>query len=103
MALMLSRFRVPLSWKELLRQTFHEAFYKDNCLGMAAQLAYYFFFGLFPALLVMLAIASYFPVETLIDEMFGMLGGFVPAEALVIITDQIKKISEGQQGGLLTI
>src|SRR6185436_15765419 len=70
---------------------------------MAAQLAYYFFFGLFPALLVLLAIASYFPVESLIDDMFAMLGGFVPAEALTIITDQITKISQGQQGGLLTI
>ena len=103
MAVLLAYLKVPISWPEILKRTFHEAFYKDNCLGMAAQLAYYFFFGLFPALLVMLAIASYFPVDILIDEMFAMLGGFVPPEALVIITDQIKKISEGQQGGLLTI
>ena len=70
---------------------------------MAAQLAYYFFFALFHALLFVIAVASYFPVDTLVDDMFRMLGGFVPPEALSIITDQLKKISEGQKGGLLTL
>src|SRR5690349_6441712 len=100
---MLAYLKVPLSWMDVLKRTFREAFYEDNCLGMAAQLAYYFFFALFPALLVLLAIASFFPLTSLIDDMFRMLGGFVPPEALSIITDQIKKISEGQQGGLLTL
>jgi membrane protein len=100
---MLAYLKVPLSWVDVLKRTFREAFYEDNCLGMAAQLAYYFFFALFPALLVLLAIASFFPLTSLIDDMFRMLGGFVPPEALSIITDQIKKISQGQQGGLLTL
>src|ERR1044072_8057165 len=103
MAALLAFLKVPLTWGQILRKTFTEAFYEDNCLGLAAQLSYYFFFALFPALLVLLAIASYFPLNTLIDEMFAMLGGFVPSEALTIITDQIKKISEGKNGGLLTI
>ena len=99
---MLAYFRVPLTWWEILRKTFTEAFVEDNCLGMAAQLAYYFFFALFPALLVLLAIASYFPYHTLVNEMFDKLGGFVPPEMLKIMTDQIAKISSGKQGGLLT-
>ena len=49
---------------------------------MAAQLAYYFFFALFPTLLFLVALASYFPVTTLIDDMFRTLGGFLPPEAL---------------------
>src|SRR5918999_586686 len=102
MAFMLAFLRVPLTWGEILKRTFREAFWKDNCLGLAAQLAYYFFFALFPALLFLLAVASYFPVETLVDDMFRTLGGFVPPEVLAIITDQIKKISEGEQTGLLT-
>src|SRR3712207_3507106 len=48
MAILLSYLKVPLSWPELLRRTAYEAFWKDNCLAMAAQLAYYFFFALFP-------------------------------------------------------
>jgi membrane protein len=99
---MLAHLKVPLTWPQILRRTFVETF-NDNCLGMAAQLAYYFFFALFPALLVILAIASYFPIDTLIDDMFAMLGGIAPPEVIAIITDQIRKISEGEQGGLLTI
>ena len=102
MAALLTFLRVPLSWREILSRTFKEAFWEDNCLGMAAQLAYYFFFALFPALLFLVAVASSFPVVTLVDDMFRMLGGFVPPEVLTIITDQLKKISMDQQGGLLT-
>ena len=102
MAAMLAFLKVPLSWAEILKRTFKEAFWEDNCLGLAAQLAYYFFFGLFPALLFLLALASYFPLETLVDDLFRNLGGVAPPEVLTIITDQITKISEGEQGGLLT-
>ncbi len=102
MAILLAKLRVPLSWPQIVRRTLREAF-EDNCLGMAAQLSYYFFFALFPALLVLLAIASYFPVERLIDDLVARLGSFVPPEALTIISEQIIKISNGEQGGLLTV
>jgi membrane protein len=81
----------------------HEAFWKDNCLALAAQLAYYFFFALFPTLLFMVALASYFPLTTLIDDLFRTMGGFLPPEALHLITDQMIKISNDGQGGLLTL
>ena len=75
---MLAYLKVPLTWREVFKRTFYEAFWKDNCLGLAAELAYYFFFALFPALLFLIALASYFPLETLIDDMFRLMGGFVP-------------------------
>ena len=103
MAAMLCFLRVSVSWREILRRTFSEAFFKDNCLGMAAQLAYYFFFALFPTLLFLLAIASYFPAYMLVDDLFRTLGGYVPPEALRVITEQLTKISNGEQGGLLTL
>ncbi len=99
---MLGYFKIPLTWTEVLRRTVKETI-ADDCLGMAAQLAYYFFFALFPALLFAIAVASYFPIETLIDDMFAMMGGVAPPEALQIITEQIRKISEGEQGGLMTL
>jgi membrane protein len=102
MAFMLAYLKVPLTWGQILQRAVKEAI-GDNVLGMAAQLAYYFFFALFPALLFLLAVASYFPIDTLIDDIIGMLGGFAPPEVLTIVTEQIRKISEGQQGGLLTL
>src|SRR6185503_4711062 len=61
-----------------------------------------FFFSLFPALLLLMAIASYFPVQTLVNDVFTALGGFAPPEATSIITDQIRKITDAKPGGLLT-
>jgi membrane protein len=103
MPFLLNSLRVPLTWSEIFRRTFYEAFWKDNCLAMAAQLAYYFFFALFPALLFIVALASYFPLTTLIDDLFRTMGGFMPPEALQLITDQMIKISGGKHADLMTL
>src|SRR4051812_10981909 len=101
MAILLAYLKVPLSWREVLTRTIREA-WADNIFGMSAQLAYYFFFSLFPALLLLIAMASYFPVETLVGQVFTSMSGFAPPEALTIITDQITKITQAKPGGLLT-
>ena len=103
MSLLLTRLRVPLTWPQVFKRAFYEAFWNDNCLALAAQLAYYFFFALFPALLFMVALASYFPLTTLIDDLFRTMGGFMPPEALQLITDQMIKISNDGETGLLTL
>jgi membrane protein len=94
---------VPLTWKEIFRRTFHEAFWEDNCTAMAAQLAYYFFFALFPTLLFLIALASYFPLASLTDELFGTVGGLMPPAAFRLITDQLTKLSDSRDAGLLTL
>ncbi len=101
MAVLLSYLRVRLSWREILTRTIRDAI-ADNVFGMAAQLAYYFFFALFPALLLLITIASYFPVHAIVDEVVKSMGGFAPPEALGIITDQINKIRDAKPSGLLT-
>jgi len=103
MAKLLHWLGVEISWREILKRTFYEAFWKDNCLSMSAQLAYYFFFALFPTLLFLVAIASYFPITNLIDDMFKTFGGFLPPEALQIVTEQIVKISNQKNAGLLSL
>jgi membrane protein len=103
MPFLLNSLRVPLTWPQIFKRTLYEAFWKDNCLALAAQLAYYFFFALFPALLFLVALASHFPLTTIIDDLFRTMGGFMPPEALQLITDQILKISDDKETGLLTL
>jgi membrane protein len=98
---MLSRFRVPLSWGTLFTRMFKEAI-ADDVLNLAAQQAYYFFFALFPALLALLSIASFFPVHNLVDEVVTMFGRVAPPEVITIVTEQLGKISSTNAGGLLT-
>ena len=98
---MLAQLQVPLSWTELAKRTAKEIT-ADDLLNLAAQQAYYFFFALFPALLTVISIASFFPIHDLIGQVVTTLARFVPPDALNIIKDQITKISQSNQGGVLT-
>ena len=98
---MLASLRVPLGWTDLLKRTGNEAL-EDNIFDLAAQQAYYFFFALFPALLFLLAIASFFPLQSLIDEVVSMLQRVAPREVITIVTEQMKKLGDQNSGGLLT-
>jgi membrane protein len=98
---MFSHLHMPLSWKELLTRTAKES-WADDVLSLAAQQAYYFVFALFPALLTLISLASFFPVTNLIDEIVSMLGRFAPPDVLKIVADQIYEISQSKQGGILT-
>src|SRR2546426_10609698 len=99
---MLNALKVPLSWGELARRTWNEIL-ADNCLGLAAQLAYYFFLALFPALLFLVALISFIPVHGLMDSITGMLGRVAPGEVLSIVQEQLLKIANGKSAGLLTL
>ena len=94
-------FDVPLGWGELLKRTVRDTM-ADNGLGLAAQLAYYFFLALFPALLFLIALASFLPADALVGGIMTMLQGTAPQEVIEIIQNQLREISENRQGGLLT-
>lgn len=93
---------LPLSWKELGRRTF-KSILSDNLFDLAAQQAYYFFFALFPAILTVISVASFFPISNLVDDSIAMLGRVAPGDVLRIITDQMQKISNSNHGGVLTL
>jgi len=99
---MLAHFEIALSWKDLIKRTYNEAMNHD-AQGLASQLAYYFFLALFPALLCLLAIASFFPLQNFTDEVVRLLGPFAPQEMIDLIRQQMIKIGESQHGGLLTV
>jgi membrane protein len=98
---MLAHLRVPLGWKDLFKRTFKGA-WDDNVLDLAAQQAYYFFFALFPALLFVIAVASFFPLQTLINDVVQMIGGFAPQAVVDILTEQMTELSRQNSGGILT-
>jgi membrane protein len=97
----LGRFKIPISWSELLNRTLKEA-WADDIFNLAAQQAYYFFFALFPALLALISFASFFPVENLTDELVNMFARVAPGEIITLVREQMTKISGDRAGGLLT-
>jgi membrane protein len=98
---MLANLRVPLGWKDLFKRSLKEA-WADNILDLSAQQAYYFFFALFPALLFVIAVASFFPLQGLIDDVVAMIGRIAPKDVVKIITDSITSLSKQNSGGILT-
>jgi membrane protein len=98
---MLARLRIPLSWTDLIKRGAKEA-WDDDILNLAAQQAYYFFFALFPALLFAIAVASFFPLQNLIDETVRMLSRFAPQEVTKVITEAMAALAKQNSGGILT-
>jgi membrane protein len=92
---------VSLSWTELARRTWREAI-DDDVLGLAAQLSYYFFLALFPAILFLLALASFFPLSDTTDDVGRLLGPFVSPQVLELIQEQMRRLAHNENGGLLT-
>jgi membrane protein len=93
---------LPIAPGELLRRTYKE-FVEDDCAGLGAQLAYYFFLALFPAMLFILATASFFPLQNLTDDIARVLGPFVSDEVLALIQEQMQRLANADSGGLLTV
>ena len=71
-------------------------------MGLAAQLSYYFFLALFPALLFLLAVASFFPLTNVTDDVARALGPFVSPQVLTLIQEQMARLANNENGGLLT-
>lgn len=99
---MFAYFRSPLTWKELARRTIRDTL-EDDCPGLAAQLAFYFFLSVFPALLFVVSLLGYVPVETRLGEAVARLEVFLPQEILQFLREQIDEALAGREGGLLTI
>ena len=97
----LAYFDTTLGWGELVTRTVKET-QADKGFGLAAQLAYYFFLALFPALLFVIALAGVFADAGLVERLVNMMSGAVPPDVVSIVRDQLIRISQGEQGGILT-
>ena len=98
---MLAYFDTTVGWGELLKRTWTE-FQTDNGMGLAAQLAYYFFLSLFPALLFMIALAGALASPDLITRLVESMSGALPPDVINIVRDQLVSLAEGDAGGIMT-
>lgn len=97
---MLRTFDIPLTWTQLIKQTVAEIG-KDDVLGLAAQLAYYFLLALVPAIVCVLALTSFLPADSL-QNFIASLSGFAPPDVVQILRDQLSSLSQGEHSGIFT-
>jgi len=95
-------FRAPLDWRELARRTIADTF-EDDCPGLAAQLAFYFLLAVFPALLFVVSLLGYLPLNATLGMAVARLEAVVPQEVVSLIREQIEQLLAGGHGGLLTL
>jgi membrane protein len=76
---------------------------EDNCLGLAAQLAFYFLLSLFPALLFLVALISFLPVENAMVELLSALSAVAPHEFVELVRTQLDDLARGGRAGILTL
>jgi membrane protein len=98
----IASLQLHLPWRDLAKRTYEEAL-EDDALGLAAQLAYYFFLAVFPTLLFLLAVASFFPIARFTDTLPAVLGRFAAPEMVSMLRTQLQQISNAGNGGLLSL
>jgi membrane protein len=94
-------FTAPMSFGEVVRRTAAEV-NDDNCLGIAAQLSFYFFLALFPALLFLVALLGYVPIDRALSTLLDALGPVAPEEMIALLRGQIDELRGGSDLSLLT-
>ena len=92
--------RIPISLWQLLRRTASEVV-KDDVMGMAGQLAYFFVLALFPALIFFVSLVAYLPGD-MPAQLVTSVGPMLPESVRTIVQDQITALTEGEPHGLLT-
>jgi membrane protein len=87
--------------KELTTRVLQEV-QQDDCLGGAAQLAYYLLFAVFPFMLFLTALLGFLPIPNLMERLLGALAMILPGEAVTLLQDNIQQLVTEQKGGLLS-
>ncbi len=100
--ILISKFTVPIGWTVILRRTCRQI-YRGQCFGWAAALAYYSFLALFPALLFVVSVASFLPIQHLIDRAVDLVGRFAPDDVVAIAREQLLQIADKPDGSLLAL
>jgi membrane protein len=93
-----------ITWGEVLRRTWKEA-WEDDILGRSAQLSYYFFLALFPALICIIAILNIFPSkgESVRNELLEVFSNVLPASASDLIRKTMNEVSPAAAKSKLSI
>ena len=75
---------------------------RNHTLQMAAALSYYFVLSLFPALVLLSALATYLPVPDLFDQALGLMSSFVPHDSMGVVRHVLHDVVTPNRGAFLS-
>jgi membrane protein len=89
------------TWKTFGKDLYKEIS-EDNVSNGAAALAYYLTLALFPALILLLGIVPYLPIDDVDQAIMEMLGQALPAEASKLLSGVVGEVVNTKSGGILS-
>lgn len=93
--------RLPVSSREFWRDLRSEI-EEDRIDNGAATLAFYFLLAIFPAMIFLLSLLPYVPLQNLDTAVTDFLGQAMPPQAAVLVMQTVRKIVEEDRGSLLS-
>jgi membrane protein len=75
----------------------------DDCMGMAAQIAFYMLLSIFPFLLFLLSLISFLPIHDLAPNVMSALADALPAEAFLLVSGTVQTVLTRHRQDLLGI
>ncbi|GJL61990.1 MAG: hypothetical protein NPIRA04_06440 [Nitrospirales bacterium] len=91
-----------LSWLELLTRVWEEVL-RDDLLGKAAQLGFYFLLALFPALLCFTALIGLLPIQSITPDLLNYLNTVLPSESIPLIETYLEQVVAGSGSGVVSL
>jgi len=76
---------------------------EHQCMGSAAQIAYYLLFATFPLLLSLASLLAFLPVPRLMDWLLRLLAMIVPSAAVELMRESVRRMVSHQHSGLFSI
>jgi membrane protein len=89
-------------WKTFGRDLWSEI-YDDNVFDGAAALAYYLTLAIFPALIFLLSLMPYLPIDKLQDTVQAFLAQLLPGDTARMVKDTVNGVLEQKHQGLLSV
>ncbi len=93
------------NWKPIAQRTWR-SMAQDDLAGRSAQLAYYFFFSLFPALVALsaaLGLVASSSGRAFSDRLIGNLGAVIPPAAFGIVFSTFEQTTKASSGGKVVL
>jgi membrane protein len=90
-----------VSMSQFFRDLNHEIS-EDNVFNGAAALGFYLTLAIFPALILMMTLIPYLPIDRVDEAIMDMLGQALPPEAHEMVAGVVQEVTANRRGGLLS-
>ncbi len=90
------------SWKTFFGDLWREM-NEDDIFNGAAAVAYYFTLAIFPAMIFLLSLLPYLPIENMQGMVMGFLDQILPGDTATMLRDTVQGVVSTKREGLLSI